>query len=88
MEQPEGFIAKGEKFVCRLKKSLYGLKKAPRPRYKKFVPFMLDHNFKRLNEDHFVYIKRDERCNFIILLVYVDDMLIVGKYKIVINRLK
>ena len=30
MEQPEGFIEKGkEDLVCRLKKSLYGLKRAP-----------------------------------------------------------
>ena len=31
MKQPEGFMVKGEKeLVCRLKKSLYGLKKSPR----------------------------------------------------------
>jgi len=31
MEQPEGFIEPGkEAFVCKLKKSLYGLKQSPR----------------------------------------------------------
>lgn len=49
---------------------------------------MLDHNFKRLNGDHCVYIKIYERGNFIILFLYVDDMLIVGKYNTMINRLK
>ena len=32
MDQPEGFIVPGkEKFVCKLKRSLYGLKQSPRP---------------------------------------------------------
>ena len=31
MQQPEGFVKKGkENLVCRLKKSLYGLKQVPR----------------------------------------------------------
>ena len=31
MEQPEGFVQhRNEKFVCRLKKSLYGPKQSPR----------------------------------------------------------
>ena len=31
MRQPEGFIAKGqEHLVCKLKKSIYGLKQSPR----------------------------------------------------------
>ena len=31
MDQPEGFIVPGkEKFVCKLKRSLYGLKQSPR----------------------------------------------------------
>jgi hypothetical protein len=30
MEQPEGFRQGGREFVCRLNKSLYGLKQSPR----------------------------------------------------------
>jgi hypothetical protein len=48
MDQPEGFIMPGkEKFVCKLKKSLYGLKQSPRQWYKKFDSFMIANGFKR-----------------------------------------
>ena len=71
-----------------MKKSLYGLKQSPHQRYKKFDYFMLDHGFKRLNEDHWPYIKRYQNENSIVLLLYVDDMLIVGKDKLMTNKLK
>jgi ATP-binding cassette subfamily B (MDR/TAP) protein 1 len=79
MEQPERFEAKGkEQLVCKLKKSLYGLKQAPRQWYKKFDSFMVDHGYARTTSDHCVFMKRFPNGNFIILLLYVDDMLIVG----------
>jgi hypothetical protein len=89
MEQPEGFKIKGkENLVCRLKKSLYGLKQAPRQWYKKFDSFMLEHGFKILEVDHCVYIKRYGQEKYIILLLYVDDMLVIGHDKNMINKLK
>ncbi|KAE8711123.1 hypothetical protein F3Y22_tig00110303pilonHSYRG00264 [Hibiscus syriacus] len=78
MRQPEGFIEVGKKnLVCRLKKSLYGLKQAPRQWYKKFDSFMSSRGFTRCQADHCCYIKRFDN-SFIILLLYVDDMLVAG----------
>ena len=78
MRQPEGFIKEDRKnLVCRLKKSLYGLKQAPRQWYKKFDSFMSSHGFTRCQADHCCYFKKTDN-NFIILLLYVDDMLVAG----------
>ena len=41
-----------------------------------------------MEADHCVYIKRYDQGKYIILLLYVDDMLIVGHDKNKINRLK
>ncbi|KAL5754374.1 hypothetical protein ACOSP7_022594 [Xanthoceras sorbifolium] len=78
MRQPEGFKEAGkENLVCRLKKSLYGLKQTPRQWYKKFDSFMSSSGFTRCQADHCCYIKRFDN-SFIILLLYVDDMLVAG----------
>lgn len=89
MEQPEGFEVKGKQnLVCKLKKSLYGLKQAPRQWYKKFDSFMVDHEYTRTVADQCVYFRRFLNGNFIILLLYVDDMLIIGHDTTMINKLK
>ena len=44
--------------VCRLNKSLYGLKQSPRQWYKKFDAFMVSVNFSRSNYDSCVYLKK------------------------------
>lgn len=89
MEQPEGFKVKGkENLVCKLKKSLYGLKQAPRQWYKKFDSFMVEHGYNRTSSDHCVFMKKFFDGDFIILLLYVDDMLIIGHDAGKIERLK
>jgi len=82
MVQPEGFVVKGkENFVCRLRKNLYGLKLAPRQWYRKFDSFMMDHGYDKTSSDHCVFVKKFPNGKYIILLLYVDDMLIVGHDK-------
>jgi hypothetical protein len=89
MEQPEGFEVKGkEHLVCKLKKSLYGLKQAPRQWYKKFDSFMVGHGYKKTEANHCFYFRKFDEGNFIILLLYVDDMLIVGQDAKMISNLK
>ena len=49
---------------------------------------MVDHSYKRKEANHCVYIRKILDGNFIILLLYVDDMLIVGQNVKLISRLK
>ena len=89
MEQPEGFKVKGkEELVCKLKKSLYRLKQAPRQWYKKFDSFIENHSFSKTMSDYCVFVKKFSDNDFIILLLYVDDMLIIGKDASKINNMK
>jgi hypothetical protein len=89
MEQPKGFVQDHKRrFVCKLKKSLYGLKQSPRQWYKKFDSFMVSQNFTRSEYDHCVYFKSLKNGIFIILVLYVDDMLVARKNMVEINRLK
>jgi len=79
MKQPQGYEVRGkEKLVCRLKKSLYGLKQAPRQWYLKFDSFMTEQGYSRCHSDHCVYFKRLDDVSYIILSLYVDDMLVAG----------
>ncbi|GKE54392.1 retrotransposon protein, putative, ty1-copia subclass, partial [Tanacetum coccineum] len=88
MEQPEGFvIPRKENLVCKLKKSLYGLKKSSRQWYKRFDTFMLSQSFKISDYDSCVYLKFVNGSP-IYLLLYVDDMLIATKDKAQIEKLK
>jgi hypothetical protein len=63
--------------VCRLKKSLYGLQKAPREWNANMDSYLLSQNFVRCKSDPNVYMLR--KVNSILLLVlYVDDLMIIG----------
>ncbi|KAH9668796.1 Integrase catalytic domain-containing protein [Citrus sinensis] len=89
MLQLEGFAEKEkENLVCRLNKSLYGLKQTPRYWYKRFDSFIMSLGYNRLSSDHCVYYKRFENNDFIILLLYVDDMLVASLNKDRKNYLK
>eukprot|EP00253_Pinus_taeda_P007769 PITA_07769 len=88
MKQPEGFAMKGKnELVCKLKKSLYGLKQSPRMWYQKFDIFIWGLGFTKSKADHCVYFRLiGDRV--IYLVVYVDDMLLAGNDKEIIQDLK
>jgi hypothetical protein len=88
MKQPEGYAVKGKKeLVCKMKKSLYGLKQTPRMWYQKFDTYMLVIGFTRSKEDHCVYSKLIGD-HLIYLVLYVDDMLLIGNKKEIIQDVK
>ena len=58
-------------------KSLYGLKQSPKQWHEKFDNAMMSNGFKINKCDKCVYVK-DSGNDYVILCLYVDDMLIVG----------
>ncbi|KAJ9542762.1 hypothetical protein OSB04_029268 [Centaurea solstitialis] len=80
MHQPEGFVVPGkEGHVCKLIKSLYGLKQSPRQWYKRFDAFVTAHGLSNSSYDSCVYFKKCDDGSILYLLLYVDDMLIAAK---------
>ena len=77
-----------EKLICKLKKSLYGLKQSPRQWYKGFDKFMRDKRYTRSLYDPCVYFSRLLDREYIYLLLYVDYTLITSKSRQTINKLK
>ena len=73
--------------MCRLKKSLYGLKQTPRAWYAKIDGFLLSLSFVRCKSDINVYLKLIHGSLMIIVL-YVDDLLITRSSKKEIASLK
>ena len=66
---------------------MYGLKQSPRMWYQKFDTFILGLSFTRSKADHCVYFKLIGN-RVIYLVLYVDDMLLVGNDKEIIQDLK
>lgn len=77
-----------ENLVRRLKKSLYMLKQAPTQWYLKFESFMLKNGFARCNTNHCVYLQRYENADFLILTLYIDDIIVADSSMKKINDLK
>ena len=63
--------------VCRLNKSLCGLKQASRAWYSRFATFLLTLGFTEVKSDMslFIYCRGDETAN---LLLYVDDIVLTA----------
>ena len=56
MEQPPGFVAQVESgLVCKLCRSLYGLKQSPRARFSRFSLVVQEFGMIRSTADHFVF---------------------------------
>jgi hypothetical protein len=81
MAQPEGFAIEGKEHMeCRLKKSIYELKQALRQWYLKFDEGIKKFGFVKNQVDNYVYIKIKESM-FIILVLYVDNILLANSDK-------
>lgn len=77
MEEPEGFeTSKDGSMVCRLSKSLYGLKQSPRQWNKRFDDFLKAAGLQETEADPCIYTNQKKD---LFLALYVDDGLICAK---------
>ena len=83
MKQPEGFVdPKYPDHVCKLKRSIYGLKQSARCWNQTLDVFLLKNGYRKSNADSCIYVKSVKQENgfisFVILAVYVDDIIPVS----------
>ena len=86
MQQPPGFEEMTPQHVCKLKKSLYGLKQAANVWNKALHNVLIKGNFKQNSADPCFYTKYLVEEGNIYVLIYVDDILITAKNKNTINE--
>ncbi|GKV48080.1 hypothetical protein SLEP1_g54916 [Rubroshorea leprosula] len=87
MKIPQGFNCKDRGKVCRLRKSLYGLKQASRNWFAKFTKSLKDAGFVQSYANYSLFTFTNNQ-KFIAVLIYVDDIIITGNDLSGISTLK
>jgi hypothetical protein len=70
--------------VCRLNKSLYGLKQVPQAWYNRFATYFLSLGFVEANSDTSLFIFR-QGSDTIYLLLYVDDIVLTASSTVLLQ---
>lgn len=83
MEVPEGIQTDSSK-VCKLNKSLYGLKQSSRCWNKKFTSFLVTYGFKPCHADNCIFVGHFNNVQ-VLLIIYVDDGLLLSKDKEILS---
>lgn len=90
LEQPEGYEIEsksGEKLVCKLQKSLYGLKQSGRNWNTMLHVYLTENGFKQNPADNCLYIRERENEK-VILIVWVDDLIVAANTEEVVKSVK
>ncbi|RVW38886.1 Retrovirus-related Pol polyprotein from transposon TNT 1-94 [Vitis vinifera] len=74
--------------VCRLRKSLYGLKQSPRAWFERFTKVVKGYRFVQCQSDHTLFVKHFPEGKLAIIIVYVDDIILIGDHEEKIDLLK
>jgi hypothetical protein len=82
VEQPEGFeVGSKDTHVCRLRRALYGLKRAPRAWYSRIDNYLRGMGFQQSEADPNLYFLAGEKP--FILVLYVDDLFLTGDEQLI-----
>lgn len=85
MEIPDGVTA-GTNKLCKLNKSLYGLKQSSRCWNKKFTDFLIKFGFDQSKADNCVFVRNFDGVKAFLIL-YVDDALIMSESNAILDTI-
>lgn len=89
MCQPPGYEDKQNgKIVCKLNKSLYGLKQSPRAWFDRFSKVIQKSGYIQGQADHTMFVKHSGNDKITILIVYVGDIIVTGNDSEEVTRIK
>lgn len=77
MSLPQGLVVDNKNMVCKLKKSLYGLKQASRQWYEKLASSLCSRGYIHSDNDYSLFYKK-EVGTLVLGVGYVDDMILTG----------
>nr|XP_016513992.1 PREDICTED: uncharacterized mitochondrial protein AtMg00810-like [Nicotiana tabacum] len=87
MQVPPGLVIDKPGLVCKLNKSLYGLKQASRQWYAKLTEALCSRGYTHSMYDYSLFYKRNENTS-IYVAIYIDDVLLTGTDQQEIAQLK
>ena len=89
MEVPPGFDTNNsQNSVCKLKKSLYGLKQSLRAWFERFTKVVKTCGYFQCQTDHTLFVMELGNGGLTVLIVYVDDIILTGNDEEEIRKLK
>ena len=88
MEQPKGFECQGkEEFVCKLNKSIYGLKQSPHCWNSTLDAYLKKMQFTQTASDPCIYYRKTEK-DMMFIGVYVDDLILAARNEKQLKQVK
>lgn len=87
MQVPPGLEVSDPNLVCKLQKSLYGLKQASRQWNAKLTDTLIQSGYVQSKADYSLFTKKDS-TSFTAILVYVDDLVLAGNDLTEIHAIK
>ena len=87
MKPPPGMRLPSPKLVCKLHKSLYGLRQSSRQWNAKLTAALINYGFTQSMADYSLFVQKTDD-SFTVLLVYVDDIVLTGNNLTTINHIK
>ena len=89
MEQPQGFVIKGEEEkMYKLEKVLYRLKQAPKAWYSQIDSYFIKQGFEKSKSESTLYVKHQGKVHVLIVTFHVNDLVYIRSDKRMMKKFK